>query len=211
MSNAVQSPDHPISRSPDRIAHPATRKTITWLQLNWKGVEAKLGDGGADSKSARLAHAASILQRPVATFNDLSQAEADRLVLSYKQELGEEFKPAGYQGARRWSRPRPSNMEVDGLILVRIGEMSSELWEGDWGAMLERRVCERFGVADARALTPSQARSMVEELLQRIFVRDCRASGYTGEIPRTMIERGKEYLRAKFFIHIDRHDSQDEG
>jgi hypothetical protein len=205
LDAAMYCPSDDLREGQEMIAHAATRKTITWLQINWKGVEANLGDTGTcdTSRSLRMDYATSLLGRPISTFNDLSQAEADRLVMAYKQELGEEFKGPGYGGGRhRQKAAGNGQFAASAYELLKLSEISCELWNGmgeDWFQLLCARVNERFGAANPQALTPRQAKYMVEELLQRLFVRDCRASGYAGEISRKMIEAGKEYLRAKFF------------
>ncbi len=188
----------------------ASRQTVVWLQTNWSGVEANLGEietgnskletGKPHSASAlaRLAHASQILGRPVSSFNDLSQAEGDRLVLVYKQELGEEYKEPGYQGARKWSRKRPGNKTVDNLMPTKLAQIAAELWGGEWPAMLSARVRNRFLTPDTRRLTSSQARSLVEEMLQRIAVREI-GKRHEPPIAREEIEAEKEQLRKRFF------------
>jgi hypothetical protein len=168
-------------------AKPASRELIRKLAIEWPKVEAGLGAIDISAyeqirrtprEKARLAHASEILQRPVATFNDLSMAEGLKLLSVYKEATGEEFKPlaVGYGGVRRWSRKRPASMIVDGSILWRIGEIASALFPGNWSEALGARCMERFRNPDPRALTPSQARSLVEELLQRLAVRKIRES-----------------------------------
>lgn len=68
----------------------------------------------------------------------------------------------------------------------------------DWFQLLCARVMQRFRVANPQSLMPGQARSMVEELLQRIAVRECRKR-HVPPITREEIEAEKEVWRRKFF------------
>lgn len=203
------------------MSKPASKATIIWLQVNWKAVESNLGEIDVsrvvtrdakgklrgESELARLAHASQILGRPVSSFSDLSQAEGDRLVLVYKQELGEEYKEPGYQGARRWSRKRPKRALVDSLMLTKLAEIAADLWPENGPYFLGQRCHQRFRASMPGLLTPAQARSLVEELLQRIAVRECRKR-HEPPITREEIESEKEVWRKRFF-HIDRKASQD--
>ena len=195
----------------------ASRGTVVWLQTNWKSVEANLGEipldeslrcapagmcsrRRSDSEMARISHASQILARPISSFNDLSQSEGDKLVLVYKQELGQEYKTStGYQGARRKQAGRRSTASPDELL--KLGEIAVELWHGegeDWFQLLCARAMQRFRVPNPQSLTPGQARSMVEEMLQRIAVRECRKR-HEPPITREEIEAEKEVWRKKFF------------
>jgi hypothetical protein len=207
------------------MSKPASRELIRKLVIEWPKAEAGLGEievrsqePGDKKKSAsdlaRLVHASEVLGRPISTFNDLSMAEGLKLLSVYKEATGEEFKPAavGYGGARRWSRKRDSGLGVrgSGIMLVKIAEIASELFLGNWLEPLKARCMERFRHSDPRALTPGQARSLVEELMQRLAVkriRERRDSGIgirdTGKpeqpISRVEIEAEKEVLRRRFF------------
>jgi hypothetical protein len=194
------------------MSKPASPALIRKLAIEWPNVEAGLGEidisayeqiRRTPSEKARLAHASQILRRPVATFNDLSMSEALRLLSVYKEATGEEFKPAGvgYQGARRRGTPWRARTSASPDELLKLGEIAVELWhaEGeDWFQLLCARVMQRFRVANPQSLMPGQARSMVEELLQRIAVRECRKR-HVPPITREEIEAEKEVWRRKFF------------
>jgi len=198
-----------------RAAQAASREIIRWLCVNWHEVERNLGEISvpewlrtrpgkprAESDLARLAYAGEIVRRPLASFNDLAMAEALRLVKHWNQELGREFKPRGmgYQGARRRPAGRPAipARVSDGEIL-KIAEMAADLWGSRWSELLTARAADRFRVHSPQSLTPGQARSLVEELLQRLAVRQI-ADRHQPPISREEIEAEKAGLRARYFL-----------
>ena len=146
-----------------------------------------------------------------------------RLLAVYKEATGEEFKGpgygTGYQGAWRKNQARISKASPDELL--KLGEISVELWNAhgeDWFKLLCARTMQRFRVSNPRFLTPGQARSMVEELLQRIAVKRIRARHIYDGLPqdapisRHDIEEDKEVLRKRFFTaEAQRRGEKTEG
>ena len=188
-SGDLQSPNHLITKSPNEA-----------------------------ERAARLAYISQILMRPIATSKDLSKDEAQRVIERMKQEVGQDFRPAGYRGARKqqpavkgsWQEREPE------LGDVPIAQVAAELFGQGWQENLAARTSERFGAGALRALTGGQRRSLVEELLQRIAVRNIKSQKPGGgalkeiKISRKEIEREKARLRGKFFGHGDAEKTEEE-
>jgi hypothetical protein len=82
--------------------------------------------------------------------------------------------------------------------LTRIGQMAVELFGERWNELLAARCAERFQTSSLQSLSPRHARALVEELLQRLAVRNI-ADRHQPPIGRAEIEVEKADLRKRFF------------
>ena len=177
-----------------QIAKAITGAQLSGIHALWHLIDAGRGDD-RDSRTARLEYCSAILARPVSSAKDLSIEEAQTVLKAMREEVGQEWKARGGGGRRAQALRHP---KVSGAEQTKIGELAVDLWGERWNELLSARLLERFRVASPRSLTPSQARSIIEEMLARIAVRNI-ADRHQPPIPRAEIEAEKAGLRERYF------------
>ena len=190
---------------------PLTGPQLAGIHTLWKLIDAGRADE-RDARTARLDYCSVILGRPVPSAKDLSSDEAEKVLQAMRQEVGQEWKPRGasfgrlrrmaqnFSSARRAEALR--HPKISGAEQTKLAEMAADLWGERWNALLEARLSDRFRVSGVSFLSPAQARSLVEELLQRLAVRNI-ADKHQPPITRAEIEAEKAVLRAKYFAGVE--------
>ncbi len=140
------------------IANSAKRRALAGLFAEWRNYSASL-DSELPERELRLEVANQVL-RPQSALGKRPEA-----ITSWSSLTVGELKRL-----RRWlSESSGSAADFRGAL---IGKFAVELWGADWSALLEARLEERFRTRRVLALSPVEARSMIEELVSRIARRD---------------------------------------
>jgi len=168
---------NPFRRSPYRV-----------LFGYWKELSPSLSMDRAETEAeARHLYASAKLGRDIGSWKDLTRTELRELAYHMRQDLGRN---------RLDGHASPDSLEI-------IAKLAIELWGGNWHELLPDRLARRpyFHHGPVETISPAEAHSLIEELLEYVARRDLRDSGAVAadaKVPGELLAEKREELRGRF-------------